>query len=301
MNEAKSKYRSFLWQHRLIGFFRNIDFPGFRKLSLLLPKWLLPNAKKVGEIILTIPKGLKLIIDPSIDEGVERSLFETGIYERGTLDFMEKHLSLGNTFVDVGANIGLMSLVAKKAVGDSGNVWAFEANPKTFQILEKNLDLNDMSSIYTFECGLGDKRETKTLYDNWSINRGAASTVVKGENASGTEISILTLDEVVIGQGISVDMIKIDVEGMEIEVLTGAEKTITEHQPYLIVEFSVEREEGQARKKLYDKLISFTTYKLYKLAGGKERSSKLIQIQQFSDLPMDDNVFCIPDGKSKRI
>ena len=92
MKDPKSTYRSTIWQHRLISFFRNIDFTGFRKLSLLLPKWLLPKVDKVGEHILKIPSGLKLWINPSKDLGVERSLFETGTYERGTLNFIEKHL-----------------------------------------------------------------------------------------------------------------------------------------------------------------------------------------------------------------
>ncbi len=298
MKKSKSTYRSYIWQHRLIGFFRNIDLPGFRKLSLLLPKWLLPKTSKVGEHILKIPSGLKLWIDPSKDQGVERSLFETGTYERGTLDFMTKYLKSGDTFVDIGANIGLMSLTAKKSVGSNGNVWSFEANPKTYAILEKNIELNEMLGIRAFECGLGAEKETLNLFDNWSINRGAASTVVRGENASSTEISILPLDQIVAGQSISVDMIKIDVEGMEIDVLNGAEKTILENRPLLIVEFSAERKEG-GRSELYTKLINFENYDLFKLSGSKERSSKLMAISRLANCPTDDNVFCIPSEKLK--
>ena len=292
MKDPKSTYRITIWQHRLITFFRNIDFPGFRILSLLLPKWLLPKVDKVGEHILKIPSGLKLWINPSKDLGVERSLFETGTYERGTLNFIETHLQKGQTFIDVGANIGLMSMTARKVVGNYGQVWAFEANPRTFEIMEKNFGLNGMNSIQSFECGLGKERETLILIDNWSINRGAASTVVKGENAASIEIKILSFDAVAVSQGIRVDMMKIDVEGMELAVLTGAEETIQKDKPILIVEFSEEREIG-SRKALYDKLVFIGNYSFYKLKGGKERRSKLIEIYSFSELPVDDNVFCI--------
>jgi|TARA_R110000737_G_scaffold350964_1_gene391642 FkbM family methyltransferase len=294
MNEPKQ--RSFLWQHKLIGFFRNIDFPGFRKLSLLLPKWLLPKVEKVGEIVLTIPSGFKLQINPSKDQGVERSLFETGIYERGTLDFIKNHLNSGDTFVDVGANIGLMSIFARQAVDSNGQVWAFEANSSTFTILERNLELNDFANVLCFECGLGANRETKLLYDNWEINRGAASTVVQGKGAKAIEISILTLDEVAEQQGIIPTMIKIDVEGMEEEVLIGAENIIRQHRPILIVEFSEERGDN-SREKVYNKILSLSDYDIFKLKGSKERSSKLLKINSLHDLPIDDNVFCIPNKK----
>jgi FkbM family methyltransferase len=288
--------RQFLWQHKLIGFFRNIDLPGFRKISLLLPKWLLPNVHQVGEHILTIPSGFKLQINPSKDEGVERSLYETGIYERGTLEFIKKNLQKGDTFVDIGANIGLMSLYARNQVGSLGKVWAFEANSSTFEILERNLALNSFSDVLCFECGLGEKRETKLLYDNWSINRGAASTVVKGENASSKEIIILTFDDLASQQSIVPSMIKIDVEGMEQEVLIGAEKTILKYQPTLIVEFSAERGDN-SREKIYTKILSLGNYEIFKLRGGKERSSKLIKVNSLEDLPTDDNVFCIPNKR----
>jgi FkbM family methyltransferase len=288
---------SFLWQHKLIGFFRNIDVPGFRKLSLLLPKWLLPKTEKIGKHILTIPSGFRLWINPAKDQGVERSLYETGIYERGTLDFIVKQLNPGDTFVDVGANIGLMSIFARERVGENGKVWAFEANHSTFDILEKNVALNSFSDVLCFECGLGAKRETKLLYENWEINRGAASTVVQGKGAKAAEISILTLDEVANQQEISPTMIKIDVEGMEEDVLIGAEKVIRLNRPILIVEFSEERGDN-SREKVYNKILSLSDYTIFKLKGTKERSSKLLKINNLHDLPIDDNVFCIPKEKT---
>lgn len=293
------KYCSFLWQHKLIGFFRNIDFPGFRKVSLLLPKWLLPNPKAVGEHILKIPAGFKFWINPAKDKGVELSLFETGMYERGTLHFIQKHLNPGDTFVDVGANIGLMSIFARQSVGESGKVWAFEANSSTFELLEKNLALNHFADVWSFECGLGAKRETKFLYDNWEINRGAASTVVQSAGSKAIEISILTLDEVANQHGIAPSMIKIDVEGMEEEVLAGAEHILLVNRPILIVEFSAERG-GNAREKVYNKIVSIGNYKLFKMKGSKERTSKLVEIHRMDDLPVDDNVFCFPIEKFKK-
>lgn len=288
---------SFLWQHKLIGCFRNINLPGFRKISILLPKWILPKLVTNVDFVLKLPSGFKLWINPSKDNGVERCLYETGIYERGTLNFITKFLKVGDTFVDVGANIGLMSIFARETVGETGKIWAFEANTSTFKILEKNLELNNFTDVLCFECGLGAKREKKMLYDNWEINRGAASTVIHGSGASAFEISILTLDEISLQQGIKPTMIKIDVEGMEEEVLIGAHNIIQKHRPFLIVEFSSERGEN-SRKKVYTKITSLVNYTIFKLQGTKERSSKLLKINSFQDLPVDDNVFCIPNEKS---
>ena len=108
MNELINK--SYTTRHRLISFFRDIDLKGFRKLSILLPSWLLPNPKSIGEHIIKTIHGFKMIINPSIDNGVELSLFQTGTYERGILDFINKNYNPKGLFVDVGANIGLMSV-----------------------------------------------------------------------------------------------------------------------------------------------------------------------------------------------
>ena len=88
-----------------------------------------------NKMIIKTIYGFKLHIDPIYDNGVEKSIYYTGTYEAGTLFIFSKLLEKGDLFIDVGANIGLMSIYAAMKVGESGNVHAFEPDPETFKIL----------------------------------------------------------------------------------------------------------------------------------------------------------------------
>lgn len=82
-------YKSYPIRHRLISFFRDIDLKGFRKLSILLPKLLIIDSSKVDAYVLKTLHGFYLHVDPKIDKGVELSLHETGIYEKGILAYLK--------------------------------------------------------------------------------------------------------------------------------------------------------------------------------------------------------------------
>src|SRR5262245_52356781 len=69
----------------------------------------------------------------------------SGIFERHELDIFERACSTGATIVDVGANIGLYSVVAAQRVGASGVVYAFEPVPENIAFLRKNLELNGVA------------------------------------------------------------------------------------------------------------------------------------------------------------
>ena len=150
-------YKSFPFRHRLISFIRDVDVKGFRKLSVLLPKWLLSDAKKTGSYILKTNHNFLLRINPSEDAGVELSLHETGTYEKGILSYLKSTLRKGDCFVDVGANIGLMTIFASKCVGNEGQVVAFEAHPKTAELLKENIQLNQLMNIQVCQYALGSK------------------------------------------------------------------------------------------------------------------------------------------------
>jgi FkbM family methyltransferase len=293
--KSDEKYQNAYWRHKVISFFRNIDLPGFRRVSLLLPKFLLKSTDSTNPHFNFSQDKIWYFIHPSVDHGVERSLYETGFYERGTLDFIKANLGEGDTYMDIGGNIGVHALIAAKVVGEKGSVWAFEPHHQTMSILEKNIAENDFQNIHAFQCGIGAEKSQAVLYDNWSINKGASSTVIKAEKSLAIEIEILPLDMIVQQYSLRPKMLKMDVEGMELEVLKGASRTIEAYKPILIVEFSEDRAElPEGRKNLFDYIQNLNAYELFKQKGGKERTGKLQKISNFGELPIDDNVYCLP-------
>ncbi len=280
-------------RHRLISFIRDIDVKGFRKLSILLPKWLLSDPKTTASYILKTNHDFLLRINPSEDAGVELSLHETGTYEKGILTFLQSNLRKGDCFVDVGANIGLMSIFASNCVGNEGQVLAYEAHPKTAELLKENIGLNQLLNIQVCQYALGSEEGQTKIYDNWQINRGGASLIVKTNDSIAFDIEIHQLDNK-IPTNLQPKIIKIDVEGFELEVLKGASETIKRFQPILIVEFSEIRENvHESGAQLVEIIKTFGNYRFYKLKGGKERKSKLVEILNNDQLPQHDNVICM--------
>ena len=283
-------------RHRLISRVRDLDVKGFRKLSVLLPKWLIPNGEKMGEYVLKTIHGFKLIINPSIDNGVELSLHETGTYEKGILYFIRDNFKKNGCFIDVGANIGLMSIYTADCFPNA-KVIAFEAHPKTYELLKENIALNDLTNIAIWQYALGSSTGKVSIYDNWQVNRGGASLIIKTEDSAAYQVEMIPLDEV-IGANIP-DMIKIDVEGVELEVLKGAKETIRKYLPVLIVEVSDWRKNShESSNDIVDFIQQLGDYRIFKLSGGKERKSKLIEIISPKDLPEHDNIICIANKVS---
>ena len=110
-----------------------------------LPKWFLP--KPTSPLDLKTSYGFDIHINPAEDEGIDRIIYERGMYEMGTMNFIQDNLSAGSTFLDAGANIGVMSLVAAKSVGQEGRVLSFEPHPQTRVILKNNIELNRFNQI----------------------------------------------------------------------------------------------------------------------------------------------------------
>ncbi len=280
--------KNYLFRHRLISAVRNINVRGIRKLSALLPKVLIPRAK--GPYVLETIHGISLRIDPTIDNGVEQSLHETGTYEKGVLGFMEDFLNPGDVFVDIGANIGLMSIFAAKCVGENGHVHAFEALPKTELILHENSEINDCKNMTIHGFALGAEKGIATIYENIQINRGGASLVVD-DGSEGTQISVEALDDIYAAEA-PISMVKIDVEGYEPYVLAGAKKTLSRCRPIVIIEVS--SAVSSSSIDALNQIRALGEYRFYRLKGTKERKSPLVEIFGDNALPAHDNVFCIP-------
>lgn len=287
--------RSFLFRHQLISTLRDLDIKGIRRLSVSLPKRILPDPKSVGKHVLKTIHGVQMIIDPSIDNGVELSLFETGTYEKGTIQLLEKYLQKGSAFLDIGANIGLMSVIASKQVGTNGIVYAVEANPKTVPILQANIDLNNCKNVEVIPIALSDTSGTAVLFENWEVNRGGASLISQSKEEQGLEVKMERLDDL-FDENTPVQLVKIDVEGFEPQVIRGGMNWFRKQQPVFIIEVSEKREKeaGPSPAEVMELVQTIGEYSFYKQKGTKERRGKLVEIKSTADLPNHDNIICVP-------
>lgn len=288
--------KSFLFRHKLISTLRDWDVKGIRRLSIALPQLLLPNPSKVGKHVLKTIHGVKLLIDPSKDKGVELSLFQTGTYEKGTIQLLEKYLDSGSSFLDIGANIGLMSVIASKLVGETGLVYAVEANPNTVSILQTNIELNRCNNIELLPVALSDSQGIALLFENWEVNRGGASLISQSSEEKGMEVKMERLDDL-FNEDTSINLVKIDVEGFEPQVIRGGMFWFRKQLPIFIIEVSEKREKevGPSPQEVMELVQTIGNYRFYKQKGTKERRGKLVEITTPKELPTHDNIICIPE------
>lgn len=164
-------------------------------------------------------------------------IFTEGIFERVHLEtlqaLLERLLGAGQasmTALDIGANIGNHSLFF---AGHFNRVLAFEPHPYTYQLLSLNAQARP--GISTFNLGLGDTNGPVDLYED-AVNAGASSTTQPTRTATRkVTIQVRRLDDAGLEVG-NVGLVKIDVEGMELQVLQGAAGLIQAQQPVIVIE-----------------------------------------------------------------
>lgn len=137
------------------------------------------------------------------------------------LSFFHAYLKLGDTVVDVGANIGETVLTSSVLVGPSGCVYAFEPHPKIFGFLQDNLRLNKVRNVRAFNLGLGDAPTTVAFSDD---RRDDMNRVMVDQG--GITIALETLDRILADCG-HIQLLKVDVEGYEIFVFEGGRQALS--------------------------------------------------------------------------
>jgi FkbM family methyltransferase len=172
---------------------------------------------------------------PPEDREIAPKIYCHGRYDSKTCEKLRQQLSLGDTAVDIGANIGLMSLVMGGEVGISGRVVAFEPDEYNRGFLTTNLSLNGMNHVEIRSEAIGGANKAVKLRRH-SKNLGAHSivdqSVSRGNNVETIDVAMVKLDSV----DVAPNLLKIDTEGAEPDVLDGGMSMITEHRPDIIIE-----------------------------------------------------------------
>jgi FkbM family methyltransferase len=186
-----------------------------------------------------------LSIDLCLSEHMQRRIFWMGYYNKEIVALLDDLVREGMVVVDVGANIGEISMVSAKRTGPSGAVIAFEPVDEIADELQKNRDRNQLSWLSVVRIGLSDYvADQAPVYafcgqgKTKDENRGLGS--LYSESAEGAPLQLIrvtTLDAYLDQfPPRRIDIIKVDIEGAELPFLRGARETIRRYRPLLIIE-----------------------------------------------------------------
>lgn len=189
------------------------------------------------------------------------AIFYLGASEPRTLQLVKSLLRPGMVVADIGAHIGEYALVASRAVGDSGTVFAFEPGDGVYPFLEENVGLNSADNVTPFKVAVSDTDGEISF--NLGVDPGHSRLVVGDHGATGLEskgivhVPTATLDSIEQEHDVQFDLVKIDVEGAELDVLKGAKTVLSrpgtsspmilfEYLPRTWEEYGHRFEEGEA-------------------------------------------------------
>lgn len=150
----------------------------------------------------------------SIDNPMSEDWYDNDDVSRNTEFFVDRLVGRGDIVVDAGAHNGFYTMLSALCVGPEGCVHAFEALPSNYKTLVKNVEMNDLGNVRSYNLAVGGRRETVRFN---RFNDGIIST--HGQLV----VQMVPLHDVVDG---GIDVLKVDVEGAECEVLEGGRTLI---------------------------------------------------------------------------
>jgi FkbM family methyltransferase len=190
-----------------------------------------------------------------------------GDYDPGTLAVIERLVQPGHVCVDIGANIGAITFALAKRVQPDGMVFAFEPGTPNFTKLAQNVQLNPSfkNIIIPMQMGMADHPGTLCWQEDGNYPGNANCLSVTEGN--GELVQVTTLDDYFSQHPVAqLHFIKIDVEGMEYEVIKGGLSTLAQYQPILYYETMAEFERFRQRPLFLEiekmlKLVGYTFFK----------------------------------------
>lgn len=165
---------------------------------------------------------------------IERLLLYSHVYDEKTLLYLMRLVSPGDVCIDIGANIGAITLSLAHRVGPRGRVLAFEPGPLLFDRLTRNIEATGLRNVESYQEGMGN--QNGTLY--WRLDEGEnAGNALLSQEPTPVPVPVVRLDDcAAIGKLNRIDFIKIDVEGMESSVVHGGLDAIRCFKPHLLIE-----------------------------------------------------------------
>jgi len=197
--------------------------------------------------------GYRMVLD--LGDSVQRSCYYHGrFYDLANQRLIRRLLSGGDTYIDVGANIGMMTLAAARVVGLTGLVLSFEPNPKARAHLEEHVRLNALAQVQVVNKGLSYERGQLTLRLPLESSQCGTLRAVNGKTFGEFQVDVTLLDDYLaqIPANRRV-LLKIDTEGFDFNVLQGGRKLLSRDNVFVVVEVNDAwlREMGQSAEAMF--------------------------------------------------
>ncbi len=212
-----------------------------------IKRWLLQHRRLLLAVLFRLERG-KTVISPAGPPGLRfrmrlswqgHTTYALGAYEQEVIEVLRQDLRPGDTCLDVGGHLGYYCLLMARIVGPEGRVITFEPIQENFDVLKENIELNQAANVVLVNAALGESPGYVSLIrpnaEALSWTPSAQGYAVEGQQSAST-VSVNTLDEYLLREGLRPSLIKIDVEGAELHVLRGAMETLQTIRPAVFVE-----------------------------------------------------------------
>lgn len=189
--------------------------------------------------LVTLGRGLPRSInqEPSVRIDPEYR-FIPNVYEPAVCAWIKQRLRPGDVVFDVGAHLGVYSMLAARWVSPGGVIHAFEPNPETVLGLQKNLQLNQMQNVVkVVPAAAGTRTERSSmLVLGLNVQNTLCAHADQLPGAQTVEVEVTALDDYCRELGVTPRLVKIDTEGWELHALRGAESLLAKREVDFVVE-----------------------------------------------------------------
>ncbi len=245
---------------------------------------------------LSVPWLAGTTVDVTLGNDNSLCLYVCGSFEPNEFNFLDRLLTPGMVFVDVGANDGYYTLFASRRVGPQGRVVSVEPSSRERGHLERNIARNGIGNVEIVPAALGAAAGHADLHLAHGVHTGhntlgrfAHDDVVP---AQVERVPVETLDAVVTRLGLSrVDIVKIDVEGGEANVITGARTMLAVMRPVLMMEVNdgALQAQGSSEAALLEMLRREFGYEILVFSGMSGLAEQLLE-----GAPVSSNIVAAP-------
>jgi FkbM family methyltransferase len=288
-NAAKSNYLDYFYTMSLTFYKELNTLSRTKKIVSMLPQRMkLRIAKTLYNYESPSVNGIDMVV-PIQNDGlvcfintkdlIGWKIFFLGEYEAGTNRVLARYIKKGDVVIEAGANLGSETLLLSRLVGD-GKVFGFEPNPYTFERLSINVTINDLKNVKVFDYAVGesDGNITFNIYPKGFCNPGMSSKYMETPLTRKIDVVQKTLDTFVKEQQIDkVNFLKMDIQGAEMDLLSGAAATIKKHKPTIFLEALIMYNDTKA---LYEKFKEYG-YNVYVI--GDENLEKMNTVADVKD------------------